>query len=73
MQQIRLLDRQTPTHFKFRIMIATLSTREQEILQLIAYEHNTREMAGILNLSPHTVISHRRNLLESWVQKILLV
>ena len=41
-----------------------LSYREKQVLNLIAYEYSTREIAHQLILSTHTIISHRRNLLE---------
>ena len=41
-----------------------LSKREQEILQLIAQEDTTPEIADKLFLSPHTVDTHRKNLLS---------
>ncbi len=40
-----------------------ISPREQEILHLIAYEHNSREIAQELYISQHTVLSHRKNLM----------
>lgn len=41
-----------------------ITTREQQILNLVAYEHSTREIAEKLFISSHTVISHRQNLME---------
>lgn len=41
----------------------TISNRELEILQLVAYEHSTKEIAEQLYISVHTVLSHRKNLL----------
>lgn len=40
-----------------------ISNREKEILYLIAHEHTTNEIATMLYLSTHTVLSHRKNLL----------
>jgi len=45
-------------------MNTTISQREQEILHLIAWEHNSREIAKELFISEHTVITHRKNLLN---------
>jgi two-component system response regulator NreC len=42
---------------------ARLTPREREVLQLIAEEHNTREIAGLLSISPKTVESHRSHLM----------
>ena len=44
-------------------MIANyISTREKEVLHLIAHEYTTKEIAHTLFLSPHTVDSHKKNL-----------
>ena len=40
-----------------------LSLRETQVLKLIAFEYSTNEIADQLFISPHTVISHRRQLL----------
>ncbi|NND32830.1 MAG: helix-turn-helix transcriptional regulator [Saprospiraceae bacterium] len=42
----------------------TISTREKQVLYLLANEYRTDEIADKLFISPHTVISHRRHLLE---------
>lgn len=44
--------------------MCTLTKREIEILRLISYEKTSREIAQILNLSPHTVVSHKRKILS---------
>ncbi len=44
-------------------MINFISKREKEVLQLVAFEHSTKEIARSLLISEHTVISHRKNLL----------
>ena len=41
-----------------------LTSREREILQLSAEGRTNKEIAAALNLSPYTVETHRRNLLE---------
>ncbi len=41
-----------------------LTNREQQILQLVAYEYTTNMIAQKLYLSPHTVIAHRNNLMS---------
>jgi DNA-binding NarL/FixJ family response regulator len=41
-----------------------LTTREREILQLVAEGKSNKEVAASLNLSLHTVETHRRNLQE---------
>lgn len=41
-----------------------LTQREREVLQLTAYEHTSKEIAQLLFISRHTVISHRKNLYQ---------
>ncbi len=41
-----------------------LTTREREVLQLIATGHTTQEAAERLNISPHTATRHRANLMQ---------
>jgi DNA-binding NarL/FixJ family response regulator len=41
-----------------------LTSREREILQLLAERKSNKEIAASLNLSPYTVETHRRNLQE---------
>ena len=42
----------------------TLSNREQEVLNLIAYEHSTKQIASLLYIAYETANSHRKNLLK---------
>lgn len=42
----------------------TLTPRELEVGQLIVNEHSTPEIAALLHLSPETIISHRKKLLQ---------
>ncbi|MEO8658803.1 MAG: response regulator transcription factor [Bryobacteraceae bacterium] len=41
-----------------------LTTREREILQLLAEGKNNKEVAGLLNLSLYTVETHRSNIFQ---------
>jgi two-component system, NarL family, response regulator NreC len=41
-----------------------LTARERELLQLIIELKSTKEIAGILGVSPHTVDTHRGNLMQ---------
>lgn len=41
-----------------------LTAREREVLQLLAEGKSNKEIATLLNLSPYTVETHRRNLQE---------
>jgi len=43
---------------------SVLSPREREVLQLIAEGHNVKQVAERLCLSPKTVETHRRNIME---------
>lgn len=41
-----------------------LSNRELEIIRLLCHEHSTRAIAELVNLSTHTVESHRSNIFK---------
>lgn len=41
-----------------------LSRRELEVLNLVAHECTTKEIAKELYISNHTAVSHRKNLME---------
>jgi DNA-binding NarL/FixJ family response regulator len=41
-----------------------LTTREKEVLQLLAEGKRNKEVASLLNVSPYTVESHRTNLMQ---------
>ena len=41
-----------------------LTEREKEVLQLLAQGKSNKEAAQVLNLSPHTIDSHRTNLMQ---------
>ncbi len=45
-------------------MTSSITTREKEILQLIALEHTSDEIAHLLLISSHTVLTHRKNLIS---------
>ena len=40
-----------------------ISCREKEILQLLAEEYTSKEIANLLFISHHTATTHRKNLL----------
>lgn len=42
----------------------SISKREYQILNLIAYEHSMLDIASILFISHHTVVTHRKNILR---------
>ena len=46
-----------------------ISNREKEVLQLIANGYSSKEIAHQLFISDHTVISHRKNLIEKFEVK----
>jgi DNA-binding NarL/FixJ family response regulator len=41
-----------------------LSSREREVLQLVAEGRSSKEIAGLLNLSTYTVETHRANIMQ---------
>jgi two-component system response regulator NreC len=41
-----------------------LTVRERELLQLVAELKSTKEVAALLGVSPHTVDTHRNNLMQ---------
>lgn len=41
-----------------------LTDRERDVLILVAKGNTNKEIASILNISPHTVISHRKNIVH---------
>lgn len=43
---------------------ATLTERERDILKLVALGKSNKEMAHLLSISIHTVITHRKNITE---------
>jgi DNA-binding NarL/FixJ family response regulator len=47
-----------------RDLLTSLSPREKEIMQLVAEEHTSSEIAEILTISVKTVEKHRSNLME---------
>ena len=46
-----------------------LSPRQKEVLQLISDGYNSKEIADLLSISDHTVITHRKNLMEKFEAK----
>ena len=42
----------------------TLSEREREVFQLIAEGHSNKDIAGVLNISPGTVETHRARIMD---------
>ncbi|MEE9371963.1 MAG: helix-turn-helix transcriptional regulator [Saprospiraceae bacterium] len=41
----------------------TISSREKEVLHLVAHEYSSKQIAAQLFISDHTVMSHRKNLM----------
>ncbi|VAX08991.1 Two-component transcriptional response regulator, LuxR family [hydrothermal vent metagenome] len=58
-----------PTADHLGVMLITavadkLTSREREVLQLIAEGHTTAELAALMSISPHTASRHRANLMQ---------
>jgi len=47
----------------------TITLKEKEVLALVANGLTTKEIADRLNVSHHTIESHRKNLLRKWEAK----
>jgi DNA-binding CsgD family transcriptional regulator len=47
----------------------TLTLKERQVLSLVAMGLTTKEIADRLNLSHHTIESHRKNMLRKWEVK----
>ena len=45
-------------------IVVELTSREHEVLQLIAAGHTAGEIAGLMSISPHTANRHRANLMQ---------
>ena len=46
------------------LMLDKLTSREKQVLQLIVFGNNDKEIASQLYISPHTAMLHRKNLLK---------
>jgi len=44
--------------------VSSLTERETEVLKLVSLGNASKEIADKLNISPHTVITHRKNITE---------
>lgn len=58
----KLIDRNALSEFTFED--TDLTTREREVLHLIAEGMTNGEVANVLSISPHTVTRHRANLMK---------
>lgn len=47
----------------------TITNREKEVLQLIALEYTSKQIAELLYVSTSTVDTHRKKLLQKWHAK----
>ena len=62
--QKRLLSRLDKTPYHDPEILALLTERELEVLKLIGQHKTAHEIADELNISKHTVDTHRKNILE---------
>lgn len=46
-----------------------ITARERDVLKLVAAEYSTKEIAHLLYVSVHTIVSHRKRLMEKWKVK----
>lgn len=46
-----------------------ISKREQQVLKLIANEYTSKEIADRLFVSPYTIDSHRKRMMQRWQVK----
>lgn len=53
-------------------MKSELAKREREILGMILKEHTSQDIADILNLSVHTIDTHRKNILRKTRSKTIV-
>jgi len=51
-----------PTILKNKLVASELTSRETEVLKLVAQGNSNKETADQLSISLHTVISHRKNI-----------
>lgn len=58
----KIFDKTNDAIEEFDFKRTILSTREKEIIQLIADEFTTEEIAEKLNISKHTIEAHRKNI-----------
>ena len=42
----------------------SITSRESQVLYLIAHENTATEIASILHLSPYTIVDHRKSLMK---------
>ena len=45
-------------------LMSSLSKREKEILRLVVQGYTDKQVAGELNISSHTAITHRKNIIS---------
>jgi DNA-binding NarL/FixJ family response regulator len=60
---LRRMGTETPVDLEIK-PVSPLTSRQREVLQLIAEGHTSREIAQILAISLKTVESHRQNIME---------
>lgn len=52
--------------FMYKYFSVNISQRESEVLEMIGQGQIAKEIASILNISPNTVITHRKNLISKF-------
>ncbi len=74
LEELEEEDRQPNSYISDNTNIATMdrcriSSREKEVLYLIADGYSAKEIADKLHISPHTAINHRKNLISKFMVK----
>jgi DNA-binding CsgD family transcriptional regulator len=60
----RLINSESGDVISYSVSVNPLSERESEALKLIANGHSSKQIADLLFVSPHTVNTHRQNILK---------
>ncbi len=51
-------------NFSQKLLQGGISNRERDVIRLLVLNHSSKEISEKLNISPHTVDTHRRNILK---------
>ena len=51
-------------NFSQKLLSGGISNRERDVIRLLVLNYSSKEISEKLNISPHTVDTHRRNILK---------